>query len=138
MARTSSGEVQGILGSDYDSGRSLVPFINSANLFVSRVSTCATNKGVTLSSSELQDIEAWVAAHLYCMSDRTYASRSTLGASGAFHGQTGMRFEFTPYGQTAMSLDPSGCVAALGNAKRATMSWLGKPPSEQTDYVDRD
>lgn len=138
MARTSSGEVQKILGDDYDAKRSLVPFVNSANLFISRVSTCATNKGVTLTNAELQDLEAWVAAHLYCMSDRTYASRSTLGASGAFHGQTGMAFDFTPYGQMAKSLDPSGCVAALGMARRVDAFWLGKPRSEQTDYVDRD
>lgn len=140
MARTTDTLVKGVLLLDYDSRRlhSLTPFIEAANLIVSRVATCATRKEMTLSSDELEMIERWLAAHMYVQSDQTFASKSTSGASGSHHGQTGMGLENSKYGQTAKMLDPSGCLAALDKQQVAGAHWLGKPPSEQTPYVDRD
>lgn len=140
MARTTDELVKGVLLLDYDSRRtpSLTPFINAANLVVTRVATCATAKDVTLSSDELEMIERWLAAHMYVQSDQTFASKSTSGASASHHGQTGMGLENSKYGQTAMMLDPSGCLAAIDKRQSAGAHWLGKPPSEQTAYVDRD
>ena len=142
MARVDADHVKAVLapGKDYDTENapSLTRFIQMANLFTTRVNTCATNKGVTLTSDELIEIEGLIAAHCYCMSDQTYASKNTEGAGASFHGQTGMRIEATKYGQMAMMVDPSGCVGAIGKGQRAGAFWLGKAPSGQTDYVDRD
>lgn len=142
MSRTNSSAVKALLlpGKDYDLDRapSLTPFIDSASAIVSRVAACAIAKGEPLSSSELELIERWAAAHLYVCSDQTYASKSTEGASASFHGQTGMHFESSRYGQTALSLDFSGCLSAITEKRVASAAWLGRPPSEQTDYGDRD
>ena len=143
MARTTSALVQGVLrsasvGGDYDGSTSLTPYIDAANLVVTRVDTCATASGYTLTSDELEKIETWLAAHMYAMADQPYSSRTTSRASGAFYGQTGMHLDATKYGQTAKMLDPSGCLAALGKGTKGRMKWLGKAPSGQTEYVDRD
>lgn len=138
MSRTSSSAVQGVLLSDYDGTSSLTPFIDSASVIVDRVATCASDKGVTLTAGELELIERWVAAHAYVMVDQTYKEKHTGRAKAVFQGLQGMRLEATKHGQMALSLDPSGCLAAITSGKRATLTWLGKPPSEQTDYVDRD
>lgn len=140
MARTNPGAVQEILFKDYDSVNEppLQGYIATASAVVDRVVTCATAKAVTLSAVELELIERWLSAHFYCMSDAPYASHSHLGRSASFQGQTGMYLEATKYGQTAAALDPSGCLVAISKNQRASFSWLGKRPSEQTDYADRD
>lgn len=139
MARTNQNAVIAVLQADYDSANapSLTPYIQTANVIVSRVNAYAVRKEITISSEELELIERWLAAHYYQQSDRGYSSRSTADASGAFQGQTGMRLESTMYGQTALTLDPSGCLADLGKRQPKAI-WLGKTPSEQIDYVDRD
>lgn len=140
MARTTSGAVQGILLQDYDKelAPDLSPFITAANGLISRVQTCATRKGITLSTTELTTLETWVAAHLYCQSDQTLANRSTAGASGGYHGQTGMYFESTKYGQTALALDISGCLSGLTKpGQKLSGIWLGTKPDDQTTYRDR-
>lgn len=140
MARTDATAVQEVLLKDYDSRNapSLTRFINAASLLVNRVATCAANKGYTLSEEELEMIESWLAAHMYATSDRTLASKSTSGASGSFHGQATMRLEATFYGQTALTLDSSGCLEALNKRAVASFTWLGKPPSDQIEVDQRD
>lgn len=142
MPRTTEDAVEELLsaGGDYDTlnNPSLIPFIQTANVIVTRVVTCATEKGITLSTEERELIERWLSAHFYVMSDQTYAAKGTEGASATFHGQTGMNLDASKYGQTAKMVDYSGCLNAIGNAQRASLSWLGKRPSEQTDYSDRD
>lgn len=142
MARTNANAVKLLLGADYDCGdaqrpaRNLQPYIDTANAIVSRVATCATLKSTPLSSGELELLERWLAAHYYQQSDQGYSARTTADASGTFHGQTGMGFESTKYGQSALGLDFSGCLMSIGK-KRAAAIWLGKTQSEQIDYVDR-
>lgn len=140
MARTTATLVKDVLGSEYDGQKSLTPYVRWANLVTSRVYTCAYDRGVTLSDSELTEIETWLAAHAYQQADPGYQSRSENGASGSFRGQTGMYLESTLFGQTAVMLDNSGCLKAIGSgsAVYATGEWLGLPPSEQTPYYERD
>lgn len=144
MARTTDVLVKKVLapGRDYDTvnNPSLQPFIEAASSVVDDVVTCATRKGKTLTSTKLELIERWLAAHLYQMSDEGYTSRSTMSASGSFQGQTGMYLEATMYGQTAITLDPTGCLVAIAKGARPTARafWAGKRPSEQTDYDARD
>lgn len=140
MARTQSVDVVAILGRDYATAQapSLDGYIATANAMVNRVAQCAIDNEDPLSDVELELIERWLAAHYYCQSDKPYASKSTGGASASFHGQTAMRLESTLYGQTALGLDFSGCLDGLTKGNVATMTWLGKRPSEQIDYADRD
>lgn len=145
MARTTATAVKDVLrlgteGGDYDdvNNPSLTPYIDSVSLFVTRVAACATAKGKTLNAAELEMIERWLAAHAYALSDQTYASSSAGGASASFHGQTGKGLESTRYGQHAMDIDYSGCVRAVSMKKTAGGFWLGKPPSDQIDYDQRD
>lgn len=140
VARTTSSAVQGVLLRDYDTANSpsLTPFIDSASTIVDRVAACAAVKGKTLSTTELELIERWLAAHSYAMSDQTLSSKVTVDAEAIFHGRTGMYLEATKYGQMALSLDYSGCLNAIGQRKTAGGFWLGRPPSAQTDYDQRD
>lgn len=140
MARTNSAAVIDILGRDYDSSNSpsLTGYIDSASLMIDNVVACATRKGKTQSTAELELLERWVAACLYGMSDKPFSSKSTSGASGAFAGQTGQGLDANLYGQTAQNLDSSGCLRNIQKQQVAGGSWLGKPPSEQIDYENRD
>jgi hypothetical protein len=140
--RTTAGQVQGVLMSDYGAKAdgtlpSLEPFIRPANAIVSRLAVAATAKGITLSTAELREIETWLAAHCYCLSDRAIASETTERSSATYQGKTGMRLEATLYGQMALSLDPSGCLQGLTSGRRASLAWGGMTESEQSDYVDR-
>jgi hypothetical protein len=149
--RTTTQAVQDVLGRDYDADRapSLKVRMETAKVVVDRVAVCALAKDVSYTAEELELIERWLAAHLYAVSDKPYASRSTLSASGSFAGQTGKGLEFTQYGQHAMLLDYAGCLIDLQNQAAASPApawpeavaggaWLGRPPSSQTDYEDRD
>ena len=142
MPRTTAALVKSILLRDYDSLRApdLTPFIEAANLLVTRVEECALAKGITLTADELEMIERWLAAHSYALNDRIYTSKHTADASASFGGQMGLGLDFTPYGQWAARLDISGCLEALAGAERKVgrAYWLGKPKSDQIDYVDRD
>lgn len=140
MVRTVATAVEGILGEHYDSDNSpsLTPFIDTANDLTSRVATCATARGVTLSSTTLELIERQLAAHFYTRSDPIASEKKTGDASAVFQGKTEMGLDSTHYGQDAKMLDHSGCLASMSAGRRAVTSWAGRPPSEQTDYVDRD
>ena len=116
----------------------LKPFITVANVIADKVSSCASDKGLSLTSAQLKEIERYLAAHLYALRDAQYQSKSTERASATFQGQTGMGLDLTWWGQTAKVLDFSGCLAAYSAGARASLSWLGKAPSDQTNYEDRD
>lgn len=140
-ARTTIVAVKNILapGKDYDDRRepTLTGFVATASAIVDRVVACAAADGVTLNSIEQELIERWLAAHYYKCSDRQYASKNTAGAGASFTGQYAMGLKATLYGQCAMDLDPSGCLAALVDHAVASADWLGKTPTEQTAYEDR-
>lgn len=137
--RTTDALVIECLIGDYDSENnpSLARCIKWATLLTDRVSTCATDKDWTLSSDELEEIETNLAAHKYCLTDRTYRSRNTLSAGGAFDGNTAMGLDATMYGQAAKMLDTSGCLSAFDKGQRGGMEWMGLPVNEQTTYWDR-
>lgn len=137
--RTTSPLVQGVLIGDYGNGADLTPFMLSASVTVDRVVLGATAKGITLSSTELELIERWLAAHYYAVSDRPYKSKSTAGASASFDGNTVMYLEATLYGQTAMRLDRSGVLDNIGGPVRKVAGgfWLGKKEGDAKSYDDR-
>jgi hypothetical protein len=146
MARTNADAVKGVLrlgseGGDYDDdfSPSLIPYIDAASMLIDQAVTCAAKKNKALTTTQQEILERWVAAHFYCCSDRTYQARNTAQAGGTFSGQTAMYLEATLYGQTAMRLDPSGCLAAIGGKQRNTARgiWLGKPDRDERAYEDR-
>ena len=97
----------------------------------------AQDSAGVLNSALLKEIEKNLAAHFYALLDPQYLEKKTGDSSAVFQGETGKGLDYTPWGQTAKQLDVSGTLATLGN-KPASMTWLGLPPSEQTDYEDRD
>ena len=123
---------------DWDGVTDLDQFISAATVIVDRVVTCATAKSITLTDTELELIERWLSAHCYVQNDQTLASKSTGGASGSAHGQTGLNLDSSRYGQMAKTLDYSGCLAAIDKRAVARLNWVGKRPSAQTPYVERD
>jgi hypothetical protein len=134
MARTTTTAVQTLLGRNYDTRNlpSLDPYVEMATAFVDRVVICAAAKGIAITDAELELIERNMAAHYYTRTDPLYASKSTLSASGSY--ARGKEVEV--YKANAIELDPSGCVNALLGRKKASMSWLGKPKSEQMDWEE--
>ena len=136
--RTTAEAVKAILLDNYDGSANLNEFIDSANVLTTEVSTCASTRGTTMSAALLTKIETFLAAHFYGHGDQFYSDKKTEKASATFQGQTGMGLKSTQYGQSAITMDISGCLAAFNEGSRATITWGGKPPSEQIDVRDRD
>ncbi len=140
--RTTITAVEDILQGDYDSirdptGAILQARIDTASVLVDRVTAYAVVLGSSLTTTEQELIERWLAAHFYVATDRTYASRNTQGASGSFDWKTAMNLEGSAYGQTALSIDYSGALTAISKRAFPRALWLGKPPSTQIDVENR-
>lgn len=133
--RTTGSEVEAVLTDDYDGSTSLTPYIAAASSIVDRLA--ALDSSGVLTSAQLTLIETWLSAHCYCMMDRLMQSEGKGKSSGTVMGVFGKRLESTTYGQMALSLDWSGRLSSIGK-QRARMDWLGKAPSSQIDYEDRD
>lgn len=140
MPRTNDAAVKAILNRDYDTRNnpSLSGYMESADAIVDDVVSCASQKSVTIDTTRAELLARWITAHMYCLSDRLYMSRSTAGASGSFSVPTGLGLESTPYGQMALRLDPSGCLENIDKNQTASALWLGKTPSESIPYNQRD
>jgi len=129
MARTTSAEVAKII--DTDATLDLRPFIDTANALVDWLNTTCDSLNA-LSASDLELIERWLSAHFYAHRDQLYTEKSTGKSSGRFQGQTAMALSSTQYGQTAMALDITGCLARRsadaneGGRRRVGVQWLGK------------
>lgn len=141
--RTSPSAVQGILLMDYDTinNPSLTPFIETASVIADEVADYASENSIAITSEKLELIERWLAAHCYCLSDQPYTFKQTKAVSANFQGKTAMYFEATKYGQMAVTLDSTGYLSTISEGNvGVTVSgiWLGKPPSQQIPYVDRD
>ena len=127
-ARTTPNAVIGILGPNYDSKKSpdLSQFIATASIVVDQVAAMSAMKirvkrlgGLT--PAMLQNIEMWLAAHFYCISDPLYTTRSTQGASGGFQ-RSGAKdgMAETSYGKQALDIDWSGCLKNINLGQFAT------------------
>lgn len=129
MARTTVIAVKNLLLDNYDKVSNPPPdltgFIDSASALVDQVVSSATSRGITLTTTLLEIIERWLAAHYYAQADPLYMSKSTQGASGSFMGQSALGLDSTRYGQQAKRLDISGSLAAFDLNARADLLWLG-------------
>lgn len=143
MSRASVDDVKAIIEYDDIDRPDLRPHIRAAENLVNWLeNTCDVDN--VLTNGQLRDIETWLAAHFYNIRDQGYQTKSTQSASGTFQGQTAMHLQSSYWGQTAMLLDVTGCLAKLnkemeeGGKRKVKVKWLGKAPSSQTDYKDRD
>ena len=128
--RTTSDAVAAILAGHYDGETDLTAFIEAASSIADDVAACASSEGTSLSDVKLELIERWLSGHFYAQADPFYKSKSTGKASATFTD--------TDYSKIAEQLDSSGCLADILAGGPARIDWLGKPPSSQIDYVDRD
>jgi hypothetical protein len=102
-----------------------------------------------LDEEDLFEIELTLSCGFCMQVDQgLYSQRSTGGRQGAGAAfQTGVGglgpFETNDLLRTAMGQDFTGTLAKINTeakhgSKKATLNWMGKPPSTQTDYIDRD
>ena len=134
-ARATDTGVRGIIETGPNISTS--PFIVTANRLVNWLTeTCDTAS--VLSADLLAEIETWLAAHFYAHRDPQYIEKKTADASAAFQGKTAMYLDSTFWGQTAQMLDVTGCLKSINKGGRVGLVWLGKPPSDQINYADRD
>lgn len=141
MARTSDAEVRAVL--DERPTKPTTQFISQATKLVDWLEReCAPFS--TLTEGQKRDVETNLAAHFWARRDKQYSTESDAGASGSYQGgQIGKYFEGTFWGQQAIELDPSGCLAKLqqelvaGMKQKATMNWLGKTVTETLRFDER-
>jgi hypothetical protein len=142
MGFTNTSAVQNILGSNYgplEDGTlpSLQQYIDTADVVILRMQSLALAKTTPFihSTTELEMIERHLAANYYCRMDPIYTSRSTGGASGSF---ASPKDEAERFLKNSIELDASGMLKALIYRQSAEMVWVGKPPSEQIPWWQRD
>ena len=128
MARVAEEEVREVIETDPEV--SLIRYIKAANILTDRVEACATSRGRSLTDDQLEMIELYLAAYYYSFRDPMYTSKSTERASASFQARDHL--------DAAKSFDTSGCLNAFLSGARAGATWLGKAPSAQIDYEDRD
>jgi hypothetical protein len=138
VARTNSKAVREVLvlGGNLEEGAcpNLDRLIRIAGSVVDRVATCSVNKGYTLTSAQLQDMETLLAAQLYA-DPRGFKTSESIGRSSVSYDRGK---SVTSYKDMATMMDPSGCLAeALAGNKQVGVAWLGSTLTEQTDYEDR-
>ena len=131
MPLVTPAEVAAELKGDYDSnGRpDLLPDIEYAELLVQRVVAKAWDEGgITVSPREQKVMARLLAAFSYACSDKPYTSRSTMGQSASFSGQTGMGLDANLYGQKAKMFDPTGYLVQLFDDPpvQAAVEYLGR------------
>jgi hypothetical protein len=106
MPRTNDAAVQGVI--ETDASISLTPYIEVASALVTRI--CV---GSSYDSTLLELIERWLAAHFYALRDKRVSSEGVKGLTTSYEApKTAMYLSNTVYGQTALSVDIYGSLAA--------------------------
>jgi hypothetical protein len=130
MARTDAASVALVI--EVDSSIDLTVFIDTANEMVTELCTGTTN-GPTpaYSSTRLELIERWLAAHFYAVRDNRRTQEQAGPVMESFQFKLGLGLDVTMYGQQVKILDTNGSLAkydeqSKGNSSTASMSWLGK------------
>ena len=124
--RTTDDLVEGII--EVDSAISLTPFIDAANMLVTKFCTDLTDD---YTADELKKIETWLAAHFYTVREGRAFVEKAGPVSERKQSKVDLGFATSHYGQHAMTLDYYGGLAALnerikkGKANRISITWLG-------------
>ena len=132
--------VKQVLLSDYDGTSDLTISLRIAASMMQRLVAYGAEFGTTVGDDEYVQLEALLAAWNYACTDKPYTSRSTMGSSGSFSGQTGMGLDANLYGQRAKLLDPTGYLTSLssqGGRPKAGGAWLGTPARSHRSFDER-
>lgn len=120
MPRVTPDEVKGILRKE--PGMALETFITTANTLVDEV--LAGEHSETL----LKQIELYLAAHFYHITDPNYASQKIDESEHKYRSKIGFGLHLTHYGQQAMMLDISGKLTEINvtdRSRKFEFSFLG-------------
>lgn len=94
-------------------------FINTANTIVSDT----LGDDTTLSTTQLEEIEKWLSAHLIASTRERQGQTEKVGdASITYQGKTGAGLDSTLYGQNVKMLDSTGKLAQKLGKKSATIT----------------
>ncbi len=142
MPRTTAYAVIATLGNNYDTllVSNLTQYIADAGGVVDDlVIYNAANSGLSLTSTLLEFLERYLAAHFYSLADQIFKYKQTGNAAATFQGETGMGYKSSLYGEMAIARDPTGYLALQsskaedvkdgGGRKVARMVWAGTDPS---------
>lgn len=144
MSRASENDVRDVISFNPELPLpDMSPYIRTAATLVDKVES--NDSSSLMDNADLKEVEIYLAAHCYAHKDLQF-TKSKAGESFAEFqtGTPGKGFlDSTMWGRMAVGLDETGYLAKLNkqsiNGKfTLTVSWLGKPPSTQIDYVDRD
>ncbi len=138
--RTTNAAVQKIIEVDtgiVENDDDMSPFIETASALVDQV--CATSTqadGVTpfYTSTMLELIERWLAAHFYAVRDKRASAEKAGSVSVNYESKVDLYLANTSYGQQAMMLDIRGGLAALNRLPtmagrvNAGVMYIGTPP----------
>lgn len=147
MARTTPTAVIQLMapGYDYDEVQapSLEPFIATANelttAWLAAVAQYRPNWFVSPSDTTSELMERWLSAFFFKLADQQYKTKNSGKSSATFRGNDGEDLKSNTYGRGALGVDaPYKVLAPLYEGRIASTQWLGKPPSEQIPYTDRD
>lgn len=126
--RTTSEAVAEII--EVDVLISLDPFIAVASALVDEV--CETNEDADYSEERLELIERWLAAHFYTNRDPRAVTERAGPVSATYQSKVDLNLSTSHYGQTAMTLDTAGGLAALNQkiikgygSRTVEVTWLG-------------
>ena len=134
MARTTSSAVEAILLNHYDGSSNLDAFIATATALVDRI--VVKDVDGIMSAALLERVEAFLSAHFYAHADQLKQSESIGRSSVVYQGKTEVGLRSTQYGQTAVDLDFTGTLAALGKGK-VKFGWIGRTETEEQTYEER-
>ncbi len=115
MARTTAVEVRQIMDQNITiTDSNIDAFIIGANALV----TAVFKNDTTITTTLKEEIERWLAAHMIADTVERMLSKAKGGpAEVTYTGKWGKGLDSTPYGQTAMNLDPTGKLRALTTGK---------------------
>lgn len=112
---------------DTDLGQTIVErFIVSASMIVDQQLV-----GEGLSADLLKEIELYLAAHFCTLRDPRTAQEKADGVEFRYEGKTGEGLKASHYGAMALTLDPTGKLSDLSDAKR--LSFIARVGTE-IDY----
>ncbi len=112
---------------------SLEPFITVAHNLVEKV--IVANYPDAHTDEHLYEIERWLAAHFAAIRYTRTSSESIGQVAESFQHKVDLDLRVTMYGQQAIVLDTTGALANMHKA-RASVSWIGKPLSQQRGVGD--
>jgi len=106
--------VRTIIETDLDNS-AIQEYLDSSQVWLAKVFT-----NVNLGDDLKAVIHKWITAHMIAVSHQRTTEREKAGpAEVQYAGEFGAGLYSTPYGQTAIDLDPTGTLEKLASKKRA-------------------